>query len=429
MAMIRSVVALLGLLLIAVPHVRAQEPIRIGFMYVFSGRLAHYGHGAKQGAELAISRINKAGGVNSRKLVGIYEDTMLKPEVGVKAAEKLVHQDKVDVLMGIVSSGVASAVAPVANRLKTPLIITLAMTPDVTGTKCNPYTFRVSVNGPQNILGAATLAASTKVKKWTTIGPDYLFGYQCWDYFQKYLRSRNSGVNFAPEDQTAFAPVAATDFSAYIDKIMQSDADGILVSLYGGNLVDFIRQGTQKKLFDGSRVFLMNLAYSADVMLGLGLDMPKGMWLGGLYWYQANNSAVNKQFIDDYRSLYRVFPDYNAHGAYAGVLAYCAALAQAGTTEPSAVIKALEGLKLDLPVGQVEIRQQDHQVVCDVVWGVTDEFDGKSRIRSLKPLKIFPGNEVTPAPEETECRMQKTERFRQRPHNSGIGVAHRGDIN
>ncbi|MGO9571409.1 MAG: ABC transporter substrate-binding protein, partial [Desulfomonilaceae bacterium] len=39
----------------------AQEPIKIGFAYVMSGRLAHYGFGAKQGAELAIEKINKTG--------------------------------------------------------------------------------------------------------------------------------------------------------------------------------------------------------------------------------------------------------------------------------------------------------------------------------------------------------------------------------
>ncbi len=62
----------------------AQEPIKIGFAYVMSGRLAHYGFGAKQGADLAIDKINKAGGINGRQIVGLYRDTQLKPEVGVK---------------------------------------------------------------------------------------------------------------------------------------------------------------------------------------------------------------------------------------------------------------------------------------------------------------------------------------------------------
>lgn len=385
----------------------AQEPIKIGFMYVMSGRLAHYGYGAKQGAELAISQINKAGGVNGRKLMGVYEDTKLVPEVGVEVAQKLVNQDRVDVLMGVVSSGVASAVAPVAQRLATPLIFTLAMTPDVTGEICNPYTFRVSQNGPQNMMGASILAAGMPVKKWTTIGPDYLFGYQCWEYFQRFLRKKKPDVTFASDSETAYAPVTATDFSEYIDKALKSKADGVLISLYGGNLVDFVRQATNKGFFDGKRTILMNLAYSADVMFGLGLDMPKGIWLGGLYWFQANDSPVNKAFVQDYLNMYKVFPDYNAHGAYSGVKAYAQAVTNAGTTDKNRVIKALEGIVLDLPVGNVTIRAGDHQAIVDSVWGVTSEFDSKLRCRVLNPMKIFPGAEITPSVDETGCRMRE----------------------
>ena len=64
-------------------------------------------------------------------MVGLYRDTQLKPDVGVKVVRKLVTEDKVDVVMGIVSSAVASAVAPLVNELKTQFIDTLAMTPDI----------------------------------------------------------------------------------------------------------------------------------------------------------------------------------------------------------------------------------------------------------------------------------------------------------
>ena len=50
----------------------SQEPLKIGFAYVMSGRLAHYGFGAKQGADLAIDKINKSGGINGRQVVGLY---------------------------------------------------------------------------------------------------------------------------------------------------------------------------------------------------------------------------------------------------------------------------------------------------------------------------------------------------------------------
>lgn len=382
----------------------SQDPIKIGFAYVFSERLSHYGFGAKQGAELAMEEINRAGGVLGRQMKGIYADTHLRPDVGIKVVTKLINEEKVDAVMGLVSSEVASAVAPLALQYRTPLIITLAMTPDVTGKICNAYTFRVSQNGPQNIKGAAIVASESKTRLWTTIGPDYLFGYQCWEYFQKYLGEKRSDIAFAPDSGTAFAPVSTDDFTPYIDKVMKSGADGVLVSLYGGNLVDFVRQAGKKGFFDGKRFVIMNLAYSADVMFGLGLDMPKGIWLGGLYWFQANESRENKHFVDSYVSKYKIFPDYNAYGGYAGVKLFAEAIRRAGSTDKQKIVEVMEGIEMDLPPGRVLIRAQDHQAIFDGSWGLTGEFDGKLRCRLLKPLKILSGNDIAQPVSETGCK-------------------------
>jgi branched-chain amino acid transport system substrate-binding protein len=385
----------------------AQEPVKIGFAYVLSGRLAHYGFGAKQGAELAMNEINDAGGINGRKVIGIFEDTQLKPDVGVAAVRKLIGQDRVNVVMGIVSSGVADAVTPVVNELKTPLIITLAMTPDVTGRICNPYTFRVSINGPQNIRGAAILAAKTQAKRWTTMGPDYLFGYQCWEYFERFLKEQRQDLTFMDSSKVVYAPVTTMDFRPHIQKLMDSNPEGVLCSLYGGNLVDFVRQGNDMGLFKKNITFIMNLAYSADVMLGLSIDMPKGLWLGGLYWYQANPSPVNRAFVDAYTAKYKVFPDHNAHGAYVGVKAFAAAAKKAGSLDKQKIIEALSGLEMEIPAGQMMLRGGDHQAVYENAWGMSSEFDPKSRIRKLEPLRIFSGAEITLPVDMTGCHMSQ----------------------
>ncbi|MBI4963305.1 MAG: ABC transporter substrate-binding protein [Desulfomonile tiedjei] len=385
----------------------SQEPVKIGFIYVFSGRLSNFGHMAKQGAEFAIEEVNASGGVLGRKLVAVYEDTQMNPARGVELVKKLVADDKVDVLMGITSSGVADAVVPVVPSLKTPLIITLAMNPDVTGEKCNPYTFRISMNGPQNIKAAAILASSLPAKKWTTIGPDYLFGYQCWEYFQKYLKPQRSDTAFASQSDVVWAPITTTDFAPYIKKAINTDADGVLISLFAGNLIDFVRQAAPLGFFDGKRQVLVNIGSSVDVMYGLGLDMPKGIWIGGFYWFQQNRTQVNQDFVDAYYRKYKFPPDYNAHGGYSGVKAYVAALQKAGTTNKESVIKALEGLVLDLPIGKTLIRAEDHQAVLDAAWGLTSDFDSKYRCRLLKPLKVFPGDEITMPVEQTGCKMPR----------------------
>jgi branched-chain amino acid transport system substrate-binding protein len=382
----------------------AAAPIKIGFVYIMSGAFAAYGQFAKQGAEMAIDEINRAGGILGRTVEARFEDSTGKPDVGIRVFRKLVFQDKVDCLIGLDSSGVANSVVPALLQMKTPLIITHAATPDATGSLCNRYTFRISLNLDQNVKAAALIAAETKARTWTTVGPDYAFGHQSWEYFQKYLKQIKPEVSFLPEDQTAFPPAKTTDFSAYITKIMQAKPEGVMISLWGGNLIDFVRQADQMGFFSGEFEVLMTLGGAVEVLDALRDKMPKGIWVGTRYWFLANESALNRRFRDDYFSRYSQYPSYNAHGAYGAVYAYKAAAEKAATTDKEAVIKALEGLSLELPVGPITIRAEDHQALTDACWGKT-AADPAYPIRILKPMRIFPGAEITPPVSETGCRM------------------------
>lgn len=385
----------------------AVEPVKIGFVYIMSGPLSIYGEFAKQGAELAVEEINKTGGINNRPVKAFFEDETGKPDAALRAIRKLVYEDKVDVLIGIDSSGVANAIVPTISEMKTPLIITHAATPDVTGKLCNKYTFRISLSLPQNVKTAAKIAASeVKAKKWTTIGPDYAFGYQSWEYFQKYLKELDPKATFASTNEIAYAPIKTTDFSSYITKIMNSDADGVFISLWGGNLIDFIKQASEMGFFKKKTKVLMTLGAATEVLSSLKDKMPEGLWVGTRYWFLANNSKVNKQFVDSYYKKYGVYPSYNAHGAYAAVYTYKKAAELAKSTDKESIVKALEGLEIEVPTGKIKIRKEDHQAITDAHWGKT-KLDKKYPIAILSPLKIYKGIDITPSISETGCNMQQ----------------------
>lgn len=383
----------------------AEKPIKIGFVYIMSGPYATYGQFAKQGADMAIDEINKSGGINGRKVVAFFEDDTGKADVGIRVIRKLVYETGVDVVMGIDSSGVASAVAPAMKEMKTPLIITHAATPDVTGINCNRYTFRVDLNINQNIAMAAAIASESKAKKWTTVGPDYSFGHQSWEYFQKYLSKKKPGMTFLPKAEVAFPPSSTTDFSPYITKVMNSKADGVLISLWGGNLIDFVRQASTMGFFDGKREVFMTLGAATEVLYALKDKMPEGIWVGTRYWFLANNSPMNKAFANGYLKRFGVYPSYNAHGAYAAVKTYAAAATKVKSVDKEKIVGALEGLTLEVPIGKLTIRPGDHQGVTDGAWGKT-AADPKLPIRTLKPLRKFAGKDITPAVEETGCKMK-----------------------
>ena len=121
----------LMLLLVALTGfaVAQQPPIKIGAINVLSGSFAAYGKSGRQGAQLAIEEINAAGGLLGRKLELIQVDGQAKPDVGVQEARRLILNEKVNFLIGIDSSSVALAVAPLTNEYKIPLVVMHGATP------------------------------------------------------------------------------------------------------------------------------------------------------------------------------------------------------------------------------------------------------------------------------------------------------------
>ncbi len=383
----------------------ASKKVKIGFVYILSGPFATYGQFAKKGALMAIDEINNSGGILGHKVKAYFEDSTAKPAVALRAIRKLVLQKKVNILIGLDSSGVAKSVVPVINQLKTPIIITHAATPDVTGKQCNNYTFRISVNLSQNVKAAAILASQMNAKKWTTIGPAYAFGFQSWEYFEKYLKQLNPNATFLPKDKVAFPPFKTTDFSPYITKVMNSKPDGVLISLWGGNLVNFIRQAKDMGFFNSGFKVLITLGGAVEVLDALGKKMPEGLWVGTRYWFLANKSALNKKFVANYYKRYGKYPSYNAHGAYSAVYAYKKAAEKAGSLNKNKIVKALEGLKMEIPVGKIYIRPADHQAVTDATWGKT-KFTDKYPFAILDPVKIFKGKDVTRPVNMTGCNLK-----------------------
>lgn len=388
----------------AAPSAQAQpKPVRFGAIYIMSGSAAAYGQFAKQGMELAADEINAKGGILGRKIEFALEDSQGKVDVAIQAARKLVFQGGADALMGLDSSGVANGLTPIVPELRKPFVITHAASPDVTGKLCNAYTYRLSVNVNQNMAAAAQIAAESGAKRWTTIGPDYAFGHQSWEYFGKYLKQLKPGVELMKE--VAFPRFGAEDFVPFINSVMQSKPDGVLVSLWGGDLVNFVRQAKNLGFFDQKFQVLLTLGAATEVLSALGEQMPQGVWAGTRYWFAAHDNPVNNAFVKAYFDRYKTPPSYNAEGAYAALYLYKAAMEKAGKVDGEAVAKALSGISVDAPNGRLTIRAQDHQAVVGPTWGKLGAFDAKYKVRMLDSMRTYKGEDVTPPVSETGCKL------------------------
>ena len=117
--------------LLALP-VLAQEPIKIGISGPFTGGSSSMGVSMRDGVKLAITEINKAGGVLGRPLLGVERDDEARNELGVQIAQELINKEHVVATVGFINTGVAlasqrfyqEAEIPVFNNVATGSLIT-----------------------------------------------------------------------------------------------------------------------------------------------------------------------------------------------------------------------------------------------------------------------------------------------------------------
>jgi branched-chain amino acid transport system substrate-binding protein len=375
-----------------------KNPVVVGALYLLTGgtgQAATYGEMARAGYNLAIDEINKSGGINGRsvEVIALHEK---EPDT-ITPATKLVNEGA-HFLMGLDSSGNAESLAPHLPTLGKVLMITHAASPKLTGQLCSKFLFRCGINGAQNSTAGAILAAEAGHIKWSNIGPNYSFGTSSWAEFKNALQLRNSGVQFVSDDQVAFPALGATDYTAEIQKLRDSNPDAVWCSLWGDDLVRFVRQANTANLWNDFP-FYMELGAAMEVLSSLGNEMPTGLQVGTRYWWgHRADVPANKTFVDKFTQQYGTRPSYNAQNAYVGLHLLAAAANEAKSIETDKVIEALRGRTYEAPMGPMTIRPEDHQAVVEVAWGKTAAGTGYDH-RILDPIRVLQGDQITAAPD------------------------------
>jgi len=372
----------------------SSEVTLIGALFPLSGRVAQLGRTAYQGARLAAEEINEAGGILGGPLDLQLADTR-GPLGTVTEARRFVEQERATALLGGVSSASLLAVTDVARESKTLLMATIASTDRATTEKFHPYIFRSGVSNSQESRSAARVAATLPYRRWYVIAPDYEYGYNAWTIFREHLPGLRPDVEFVGE---AWPESLEHDYGAYIEAVLRARPDAVYNLLYGGDLVAFMRQARGTTLFERFP-FLNATGGDVGVLEELGTDMPEGVLCGARYYFQHPDTEANRRFVKRYRDRFGTWPTPWAEMSYNGLRFLAAGLAQAGTRASDAVVRALEGMTLDLPRGPVTLRKEDHQAILGMVWGRTRRHQDFA-FPVLADLQIFAGAEITPTVDE-----------------------------
>ncbi|MDA8306358.1 MAG: ABC transporter substrate-binding protein [Deltaproteobacteria bacterium] len=376
------------LMLVFASTAMAAEPIKIGAMYPLSGRAADLGITCNQGAQLAVNQINAKGGVLGRKLELLSADSKANTQEAVSLANMYILKDNVNFLFGTVSSAAAPAVAQVAKENKTIFMATVASTDTLTTTDWNRYTFRAGTCNSQEANSLALYTPKNLVTFYN-IGPNYEYGRTMWSLYKAKIAQLNPKAKFIGEQwPKLFEP----DYTPYINAILAAKPDAVFCSLWGGDLVAFIKQAKPYGLFKKIK-WIIPTGADVTVTQALGKSMPTGLIVDQRYYFYWPKTARNEEFVKAYRAAYKNYPSAWAEEGYDGVYFLADAMKKAKSTDTDKVIKALEGLTINAPRGKATMRKQDHQMVCNYMVGETT-FTKAYPFAITGHDRVFPANEV-----------------------------------
>lgn len=370
--------------------------ITIGMLTDRSGALAIYGpsleNGFNIGLEYATKGSNKVAGKDIKVVV---KDTASNPDTGVSLAREAIEKDGAKLLLGVPASAVALAVSGVAKDNKVIYNACPAATPDLTGKNFNEYTFRAGRTSIQDAItmGGALLGMG---KKFIQIAPDNAFGRGSAAGFYAILKP--GGAQFPVNDNdkdvgTIFAPLETTDFTPYINRLLDAKADVLVVTWAGTGFVPMFQQMQQLGAFK-SMVVATGMGDNASMKSGY--STATGSVGVSVYHYSLFNNAENNALVSAHKAKFNSVPDlFSECGFNAAVMFVKALEATGGDTDPAKLIKALEGLKFNGPKGEYTVRPEDHVLLQPMplvkLLNVTDpDFKFFELVKLLKPEESAP---------------------------------------
>lgn len=222
--------------------------IKIGMISAFTGLFSGFGEMQKQGAVLALEEANYMAG--GKQIVLIMEDDQLDNEQAITKSKKLVEQDKIDILTGMVSGDEGLAVADYMKDKNIPVIPMYSASEDITMREFHPMIVRATWTGAQSMdVFGYWLAKEQGWKKIYQIGEDYSYP---WNQGGGFMRGFCRGGG--EEIVSVWTPPGSTsDFSSMIASIpLDQGYDAVLYNGGGGDAVNFVKQfvelGYDKKI-------------------------------------------------------------------------------------------------------------------------------------------------------------------------------------
>ena len=311
--------------------------IPIGVVLPLTGPLAApYGVPMQRGFELAREEINKSGQLNSAKISFVTEDDQGTVKNAVEAYNKLIRQYGVPVILGPANSSQVREAFPIAQQNRVVAISSLSSASGLSA--IGDFNFRISLT--TDVLVPSGIRITQEKLRYTKVATIY-------DDMDLYSTDSNKVVREALTANgveiltTETYQTGETDFSAQLTRIKASNPDAIFISALAPEMIKIMIQGRRLGIPTDVPFIVPDL--TKDEVDAAG-DAAEGA-IAFTSWTSTADTPGNQDFIQNYQAKYNSEPSPWAAQSYAALYILAEAIANAQSTDATAIRDALANIK------------------------------------------------------------------------------------
>ena len=349
MRAMRAVMMLVAAALCAPSGAAAQGPIKIGFISPLTGAIAAAGKDMYSGCELywQESGWQMAG----RKVEVILEDNEGNPAIALTKLRKLVENDRVHMVAGVILSNVAYALVPFIESQEIPTMYPINSADDLTQRKRPKWLIRTGFSASGNMHPFGEYAAKVLgYKKIVMVGLDYAFGWETVGGFHKSFEDNGGQIV-----QKLWVPLNVQDYSPYLTQI-KKDADAVFVVALGRWTLLFAQQYAASGL-RGRLPLIAGGTYTDEHVLPQLGDESIGV-VSAHHYSASLDTPANRRFRAAFERAYSRIPSFYSENCYTGARIINEAVRAIGgkVEDRPALMAALRKVAItDAPRGPVEM--------------------------------------------------------------------------
>jgi branched-chain amino acid transport system substrate-binding protein len=318
---------------------QAAEPVKIGITTILSGPMADRGQQEQYGAQIAIDRINQAGGVLGRPVEAFYADNACKPDVGVPATRRLLDEVHVPVIIGALCTPVTHAIMPVMQEAKVPLVIATSAGQDfvdASGPGGNDFAFKTIPSEVDIMRGLAHWLQSKKVTSIAVVADDGVF--QRANAVAIVQAAKDAGINVTAD---ITIPKDAKDFSPVFGEL-KGGSPAEFVAILGPSTAGFF------KAYETSG-WKVPVTGRFDLATALAAVSPTFRDAGGMadltgiaVFTPTLDKPDVQDFVAAYKAHYGLVPTQRSFFVFEATYLVVDAIKRAGSDQPAAIEQALK---------------------------------------------------------------------------------------